>query len=132
MLLQRYTAPHGIPSSGQPLTEYSFTQAAQLQVSVLEGVFQFLIQRLLFALQQNGGASVQDPLGGALHNQQVTRLARIGILMYGQLRRDKKVVLGNFSEGARRQRISSSGTEAALHNIGTIYGYTQGCQTEGR
>ena len=52
-------------------TQYSLSQSSQFQVGVLEGLLHLLVHGLLFALHHDGGAAVQDPLGGSLHHQQV-------------------------------------------------------------
>lgn len=58
-------------------TEHSLSQAAELQVGVLEGLLHLLIQWLLLALQQYGGAAVQDAFGSTLHHQQVSVVVRV-------------------------------------------------------
>ncbi|KAF3839280.1 hypothetical protein F7725_017997 [Dissostichus mawsoni] len=42
----------------------------QFHVGVLERLLQLFVHGLLLALHHDGGAAVQDPLGGALHHQQ--------------------------------------------------------------
>ena len=70
-----------------PRTKHALSQAAQLQVGVLEGVLHLLVQGLLLAVQQDGAAAVQDPLRGTFHDQQVSGLRRVGVLVDGQLER---------------------------------------------
>lgn len=74
-------------SPGAARTQHTLAQAAQLQVGILEGILHLLVQRLLLALEQDGAAAVQDPLGGPLHHQQVPGLGRVGVLVNGQLER---------------------------------------------
>ena len=82
------------------LTQHSLAQASQLQVGVLEGLLHLLVQGGLLALDQDGGAAVQDPLRRALHHQQVAGLARLVVVMDGELRgrRERK-------PGALRKKI---------------------------
>ena len=68
------------------LTQHSLSQSSQFQVSVLESVFQLVVQRLLFALQHDAGAAVQNPLRGAFHHQQVLGLSLRCIRVDGKLR----------------------------------------------
>ena len=75
------------------LTQYSLSQTSQFQVSVLEGVFHLVVQRLLFALDHDGGAAVQNPLWGSLHHQQVLGSVFAAIFVNGKLKKkDKKQV----------------------------------------
>ena len=67
------------------LTQHSLSQTSQFQVGVLEGVFHLVVQRLLFALDHDGGAAVQNPLRGSLHHQQVLGLSRCCVLVDGEL-----------------------------------------------
>ena len=68
------------------LTQYSLSKTSKLQVGILESVFHLLIQRLLFALDHDGGATVQDPLWGSFHHQQVLGLCfSCEILVNGKL-----------------------------------------------
>lgn len=59
------------------VTQHSLSQTTQFHVGVLERVLHLVIQRLFFALDQNGGAAVQDPLRGSLHHQQMLGLTLI-------------------------------------------------------
>ena len=68
------------------LTKHSLSQPSELHVGVLEGLLHLLVEGLLLALDQDGGAAVQDPLWGALHHQQVAGLARRVVVMDGELR----------------------------------------------
>lgn len=68
-------------------TQHSLSQAPQLQVGVLEGILQLLVQRLLLAVEQDGAAAVQDSLWSTFHHQQVSGLRRVGVLVNGQLER---------------------------------------------
>ena len=70
----------------QTLTQHSLSEASQLFVGVLEGLLHLLVEGLLLALDQDGGAAVQDPLRGALHHQDGLGLAGGGVLMDGELR----------------------------------------------
>ena len=70
----------------QTLTQHSLSKASQLFVGVLEGLLHLLVEGLLLALDQDGGAAVQDPLRGALHHQDGLGLAGGGVLMDGELR----------------------------------------------
>lgn len=78
---------HSFPSQRPSiLTQHSLSQTPQFQVGILESVFQLVVQRLLFAVQQDGGAAVQNPLWGAFHHQQVVGPRfRCAILMNGKL-----------------------------------------------
>lgn len=66
-------------------TEHSLSEAAQLQVGVLKGIFQLLVQGLLLAVEEDRAAAVQDPFRSTFHHQQVLGLRRVGVLMNGQL-----------------------------------------------
>lgn len=67
------------------ITEYSFSQTTEFQVGILEGVLHLIIKGLLFSLDQNGAAPVQDPLRSSFHHQQMFGLRRIGVLVDGEL-----------------------------------------------
>ena len=57
------------------LTEHTLSKPSQLEVGVVEGGVPLLRHILLFARVDDGGAAVQDALGGALHHQQIALLA---------------------------------------------------------
>lgn len=68
------------------LTQYSLSQTSQLQVGILESVFHLVIQRLLFALDHDGGAAIQNSFWGAFHHQQMLGLCiRCRVLVNGKL-----------------------------------------------
>lgn len=69
------------------LTQHSLSQSSQLHVGILEGLLQLLVHGLLFALQQNGRAAIQDPFGGSLHHQQVAVVIGVLRLVHGELER---------------------------------------------
>ncbi len=75
-------------------TQHSFSKTSEFYICILERIFQFIIQRLLFSLNQNRGASIQDSLGSSLHHQQVLRLWRIGILVDWELEKAYYGMLG--------------------------------------
>lgn len=83
--MQAWRGPAAARPAARARTQHALSEAAQLQVGVLEGVLQLLVQGLLLAMQEDGAAAVQDPLGGALHHQQVPGLRRVGVLVDGQL-----------------------------------------------
>lgn len=66
-------------------TQHTLAQATELKVGVLEGLLHLLVQRLLLALQQDGGTAVQDALRSALHHQQVPVVIGVLCLMDGEL-----------------------------------------------
>lgn len=66
-------------------TQYSLSKSSQLNIGVLESVFHLVVQRLLFALDHDGGAAVQNPLWGSFHHQQVLGLSGSCILVDGEL-----------------------------------------------
>ena len=72
-------------------TQYSLSKSSKLYIGVLESVFHLVVQRLLFAMQHDGGAAVQNPLWGTFHHQQVLGLSRSGILVDGELLVETKV-----------------------------------------
>lgn len=57
--------------------EDTLAEAAELEVSVVEGLLHLLVEDLLLAADEDGGAAVEDTLGGALHHQQVPRVVRV-------------------------------------------------------
>ncbi len=67
------------------LTQHSLSQSSQLHVGVLESFLHLFIHRLLLALEQDGAATVQDPLRGSLHHQQVAVVIGILCLMHREL-----------------------------------------------
>lgn len=66
-------------------TQHALSKTTQLQVGVLKGVLQLLVQGLLLAVDEDGAAAVQDPFRGTFHHQQVPGLSRVGVLVDGQL-----------------------------------------------
>lgn len=72
-------------AAGRSHTQHSLSEAAQLQVGILKGILQLLIQRLLLAVQEDGAAAVQDPFRSTLHHQQVSGFRRVRVLVDGQL-----------------------------------------------
>src|SRR4029434_9126702 len=67
------------------LTQHSLSQSSQFHVCALEGLLQLFVHGLLFALEQDGGASVQDPLWRPLHHPQVDAHVEVLCVMNGQL-----------------------------------------------
>lgn len=94
-------------------TKHALAQAAELEVGVLEGLLHLFIQWLLLAVQQDGGAAVQDALGGALHHQQVPVVIGVLCLMDGKLRTKPRVAV---PEPPRDWKLSvpSQGEEDSL------------------
>ncbi|GMS85839.1 hypothetical protein PENTCL1PPCAC_8014, partial [Pristionchus entomophagus] len=54
--------------------EHSFAHSSQLQVGRVEVGLVLLVHHLFFAVQKDSRASLEDPLGGSLHHQQVLLL----------------------------------------------------------
>lgn len=69
----------------RPLTKDSLSQSSQLHVSILKGFLHLLIHRLLFALDHDGGATIQDPFRGSLHHQKVAIVIGILCFVHGEL-----------------------------------------------
>ena len=74
-------------------TKHTLAQATELEVGILEGLLHLFIQRLLLAVQQDGGAAVQDALGGALHHQQVPVVIGVLSLVDGELQTEQRVAM---------------------------------------
>ena len=66
--------------------EHSLTEAAELEVGVVERLLHLLVEDLLLAADEDGGAAVEDTLRSSLHHQQVTRVIRIVRLVNRDLR----------------------------------------------
>lgn len=72
-------------------TKHTLAKATELEVGILEGLLHLLVQRLLLALEQDGGAAVQDALWGTLHHQQVPVVVRVLGLVDGELWTEQRV-----------------------------------------
>ena len=57
--------------------EHTFTKATELQVSVVERLLHLFVEHLLLTADEDGGATIEDPLGRALHHEKVSRIVRI-------------------------------------------------------
>ena len=79
------------------LTQHSLSQTSQFQVGVLEGVFHLVVQRLLFALDHDGGAAVQNPLWGSLHHQQMLGLSVFAAIFVNGKLKEKKIKTGQLT-----------------------------------
>lgn len=73
-------------------TEHTFTKTSQLHVGLVKGLPPLIIQGLLLSVDQDCGASVQNPLGGSLHNQQVARVTGVFSFMDGHLKTNISLV----------------------------------------
>lgn len=68
------------------LTQHALPQAAQLHVCRVEGLGRAPVQRLLLAVDHDGAALLQDPLGGPFHHHEETLVTGVVCLVYGELR----------------------------------------------
>merc|ERR1719336_3460893 len=62
-------------------TKDTFSKTSELHVSALKGILPVLSHRPLLAVDDDGGAPLQDPLWGALHHQQVPRVRLVLLLV---------------------------------------------------
>lgn len=83
------------------LTEHAFAQAPQAEVGSLESLPPLLVQRQLLALDKDRTAALQHALGGALHHQQVPRVARVLQCVDGQLWAGKGGAVGGHGGWGR-------------------------------
>lgn len=97
------------PNSVPPVmrTQHTLAQATELKVGVLEGLLHLLVQRLLLALQQDGGTAVQDALGSALHHQQVPVVIGVLSLMDGELWTERRTVVPEPRRGLEAAHTGS-------------------------
>merc|ERR1719336_2872195 len=62
-------------------TKDSFSKTSELHVSALKGILPVLSHRPLLAVDDDGGAPLEDPLWGSLHYQQVPRVRLVLLLV---------------------------------------------------
>merc|ERR1719348_2923012 len=73
----------GVLVSGQhevTEAEYSLSKSSQLHVGSLESVLPFVIEGVLLAFYNNGGAPFKDPLWSTLHDKEVSGVAVLGLV----------------------------------------------------
>ena len=59
----------------------ALAQSAQFHVGHVEGILQLIVQRFLFSVDENSRTAFQDPLGSALHDQDVTAVVLVLVLV---------------------------------------------------
>ena len=62
-------------------SEYSLTQSTQFHVGGVEGIFHVVVEYLLFSVDENSRTTFQDSLGSALHDQDVTAVVLVLVLV---------------------------------------------------
>lgn len=58
-------------------TQHSLSEAAQLQIGVVEGLFHLFVEQFLFSANENRRATVENSFGRALHDHEVSSIVRI-------------------------------------------------------